>query len=329
MELWQNIKFKPSTKYLEIYSSVSGKISIDYIPENLYYAIVEPSLNNRIYAAAYSDKNFYERFLPDYADIFPKTVLRGINSVHYNESYKTIQLNKSELIRILDPKKDYIIKPAVETSGGNNFHLFEAPKDTNNLNSFYEYVFKKILSFNYNFVFQERIIPSKWFGYFNSTSLNTIRLFTYRSVRTNDSIVSNSVLRFGKPGSLVDNQAAGGLTCGISDDGVLGLFAIDKMGQKYFDLKPIIEHGGKIIPKYQQMKDLVRNIAVHFPYHRLLGFDVTVDEFDKIKVLEINCKNIEINFLQMNNGPLFAEYNREIIEYSRTHKPIFTLNIKV
>jgi hypothetical protein len=47
----------------------------------------------------------------------------------------------------------------------------------------------------------------------------------------------------------------------------------------------------------------------------LLGFDFCVTENNEIKLLEINCKNIEINFLQMNNGPLFGEYSKEIIDY--------------
>jgi hypothetical protein len=82
-----------------------------------------------------------------------------------------------------------------------------------------------------HFVLQERIRQHPWFAAWNQSSLNTIRMMTYRSVVDNAVHPLGAVVRFGRPGSLVDNQAAGGLTCGVLKNGKTGSFVCDKMGR--------------------------------------------------------------------------------------------------
>ena len=58
---WSVLKKIVSPKWLEIYSYVSNKIDINYIPEDIYYTVVENTLNNSMFSLSYSDKNYYDK----------------------------------------------------------------------------------------------------------------------------------------------------------------------------------------------------------------------------------------------------------------------------
>jgi hypothetical protein len=61
-------------------------------------------------------------------------------------------------------------------------------------------------------------------------------------------------------------------------------------------------------------------LAGRFPYHRLLGFDLCVTSEGRLRLLEVNVKNLEINFFQMSLGPLFGPHTQEVIDYCRSSK---------
>ncbi len=314
---WNNLKKSFSPKALSIFYSINDIESDCYVPENIYYTKVEPVLNNRTFAMAYADKNFYEKYVPAFAHLFPKAVLRGINGVFMKSDYS--EVSHKELLEVFVPKTYYIIKPATETSGGN---LVKKISYSDNIllidnTEIPEKVFISQLNDIYSgsFVIQEKIAQHRWFEEFNESSLNTVRIYTYRSVENEEINILSSVLRFGKQGSLVDNQAAGGLTCGISLEGYLNDFICDKYGRIEYSDAIMKNKAGTLVPGFEEMTALCKRIAPHWNYHRLLGFDFCYTNKNEVKLLEINCKNIEINFLQMNNGPLFGKFTDEIIKY--------------
>lgn len=325
-KLWFAFDHKPDVKYLYICSAINGIKSFQYVPENIYYNKIEPTLNNKAYALAYADKNFYERYLIEFKEHFPKSLIRGLNGILTDESYSPINLNLEKIKELIDSNSEYILKPSVETSGGENVRLFTNFEFKDDPRKFYGLILTAINSYKGNFVLQDKISPHKWFNRFNETSLNTVRLFTYRSVLDNQVIPVSAVLRFGRKGSIVDNQAAGGLTCGICREGKLSSFAIDKMGNKIFNIEALKENKNNEVPFFNEMIQLVSRVASKYPYQRLLGFDISIDSKDNIKLLEINCKNIEINFLQMNNGPLFGDYTDEIINFCKLNKKSIVLD---
>jgi len=329
---WINLINRPNALLPIIYGNISGIISTDYVPENAYYNKIEPVLNNRAYALAYADKNFYEQFFDDFISLFPETLLRCINGIYYDKDYIPLETMPS-LSKLLSKRGSYIIKPATESSGG-----FKVSELLIHDGSIYfnkgNYQLQKFLTtakeyFGPDFIIQERIKQNEWFASFNVTSINTVRLFTYRSVKSADVIPLHSIIRFGKPGSLVDNQAAGGLSCGIDKNGKLNNFAIDKYGTKYVKLSFIKEKSGQIVPGLKDMIHLAKQLASKYYYHRLLGFDFCLDIQNKVRLLEINCKNIEINFLQMNNGPLFGAYTNEVINYCASGRKSVVLDFYV
>ena len=61
---------------------------------------------------------------------------------------------------------------------------------------------------------------------------------------------------------------------------------------------------------------VAKEVAVQFLYSRLLSMDLAVDDKGKIFLIEVNDNYNEVNFCQMNNGPLFGEYSEEVANLS-------------
>lgn len=329
--IWNKLYTKFSKKFIRAYYSVTNIESSFFVPENIYYNKIEPALNNKAFTLAYADKNFYEKFLLDYKNYFPETILRGINGTVYDSYYNPA--NENIINSTIAESALYIIKPASETSGGANVALMTKSNNRFFVNkkdhSFIDFLYILNVTYSGNFVIQKKIEQHRWFRDFNETSINTIRLFTYRSVENEKVIPLHAIIRFGKPGSIVDNQAAGGLTCGIGSNGNLNNFVSNKYGVRFEDLPFLETKANTKVPFLDEIKEVAIKIASNYNYHRLLGFDFCVDNNNNIKLLEINCKNIEINFLQINNGPLFGDYTEEIIQYCKNAKKSVVLDFTV
>lgn len=329
IKLWKRFGKKPPVLFHRCMCTISDIVSSLYVPENIHYEYIEPVLNNHTLALNFNDKNFFERYLIGHKHHFPMAVLRGINGVFYCPEYK--QLPKELVLNILKDLLDdgeFILKPAIVTGGGENVVLVQKKdgrflilNNTYSNSAFYSFLKEK---YDGSFVLQNRINQHPWFEAFNSTSLNTVRLYTYRSVVDESVIPLAAYIRFGKPGSLVDSSSQGGRTCGVSMSGRLNDFALGKYGEKYHDLDGIIQNKGTMVPSFGDMIRIAREIAPFFNYHRLLGFDFSVDYNNNIKLMEVNNLYVGIINQQMNTGPLFGEYTEEVVEYCLSHnKSVF------
>lgn len=315
---WGNVLKGQDILQIAALSQISGIASTRYVPEFHYYFTIEPALNHRGFALAYSDKNFYERFLLHPEGLFVPTLLRSMNGVLMRKDYTTCTSQEASDLMVVG--MSYIFKPSTSTSGGSDvalisknekgqiqlgdqlFASFESAMDSNGLK-------------HGNYIIQQRVQQHSWFAKWNPSSLNTVRLMTYRSAASEEVHHIGSVIRFGRAGSLVDNQAAGGLTCGIDHRGYSREFVCDKYGRA-----STAGCFGEAVPEHARMIELAQKLASQFPYHRLLGFDFCVSEAGQVHLLEVNCKNIEVNFMQMNNGPLFGDLLNEVIRDARQYR---------
>jgi len=334
---WSKFTNKPSLKYLRSMISISGVKSFLYVQEDIQYNYIEPILNNRAFSLAYNDKNFFEKYLSNYKDYFPETILRSINGCLLDKDYNYIEYEQGiEIMKKLSQSSTYILKQATETGGGESIR--KIVKDNNNIiiNShmynYFEFINKLISSYNKTFILQKRINQLPWFSLFNESSVNTVRLYIYRSVIDNKIIPLHAYIRFGNKGSITDNSSQGGLTCGINKNGILNNFAITKYGEKLYNNEGVKQYKGTEVPYFFDMVNLAQSIAPLFLHHRLLGFDFSVDINGNIVLLEINNLYIGIINQQMNNGPLYGDFTEEIINYCKD-KPIsycknYYINIK-
>ncbi len=318
LKKWKALGNKPNTKWIKVYSSLNSIESPDYVTEADYYSKVEPLLNNSLFSESYSDKNFYHKIIP--IEYLPKVIIRNINGALYDEQY--LPINYASAISSINVYEKLIIKKTIESGGGKDVMLLIKTEIgwVDNNNKAID-IGNLLIEFSNNHNIQEYIRQFDYFAMFNSSSVNTIRLYTYKSVISNEVSVVNAVLRIGKQGSFVDNQASGGISVGIDlNSGKINTFAVDKLGRLFFDSNGYQFKEAPAIPLFQKMKETAIEIAHNFPYHKLLGFDICLDVDGKLKIIEVNNRNIEINFHQMNNGPLFGKFTDEIINYVSLNK---------
>lgn len=130
-----------------------------------------------------------------------------------------------------------------------------------------------------SFIFQELILQHEVLKKINDTSLNTLRIVTYKTKSNNVEILSGFI-RIGRKGAIVDNAHAGGIVIALNKEtGEIrseGLQLIDNGGgifYKHPDSGVVFE--GIQIPHYQQVKQIVTKATklLNFP---LLGWDVAI-----------------------------------------------------
>lgn len=317
-EYWHQLKPKVNTKWFEVYSFINNNPDIRYVPENIYFNLIENKLNNRKLALAFADKNFYDLFYNE-KNLFPETILRNIDGTFYDKEYKIISdLNEENLSNLLRTYEKFLIKPSVDSGGGKKVQLF------NKINGNFVNTESKKISLDYlnhtfvdNYIVQNYIDQHDYFKQFNLNSVNTIRIFTYRSVSTDEIFPLHAILRIGKKGNYLDDQNVGGVACRINEDSTLNDYATNYWGEKFFEFNGIVFSKTAKVPYVDKMKQTAAKLAEKNIHSRVLGFDFAVNSDNQIKLIEINHLWTGINFFQMNSTPLFGKFTDEVISFCK------------
>ncbi len=315
-DYWRKLGYNKINKmwYL-FYRNCSNFHDEAYIPENIYYIGIEPALNNYMLSNPHADKNLYE--LKYSSDIFPETQIRCMNRLFYDQTYNII--SNKEVIDILNKSdfSEFIIKPSIGSSGGRNILKFSIKNKKIFCNQKYFELSDFIRKYNGNFLMQKKINQSSFFSNYFSNAINTIRICTYFSENSRKAHFLKAVYRMGINDMIVDNQAFGGISCGVFQNGLLHSYAIDKYGNKYFEHPNSKVKFDEKILFFASMVEKALRLASKNYYHRLLGFDFCLTKNNDIKIIEINNKSIEINFCQLFGGSLFGKYTKEIVEIAK------------
>ena len=318
---WGRIfKNEINTGWLNWYIKKTGIQSPDFVPENVFYTVIEPIINNSRFTVSYSDKNFYDLVYPK--GLFPETLIRNIDGFYYDGNYKPLDLSNDEiLLDTLAGAASVFVKPATEAGGGRQVDLFVI-NGRKYLNKAGEELKLKFLDnvYKQSFVIQRTLCQHAFQAFFNPTSLNTIRVLTYRSPYTNQINILQSVFRIGAKNEFLDNSRAGGYSVGMDSQGKLNKFAIKKDGSKFDKVNDTnLVENDYIIPFFEELKAAAILIAEKNIHHRMLALDMVIDENNHPRCVEVNNRSNEINFHQLNNGPLFGEFTDEIITYCEKH----------
>lgn len=147
----------------------------------------------------------------------------------------------------------------------------------------------------------------------NSSSVNTIRILTL--MRKEKVTVYSSVLRMGINDAKVDNASSGGITCGINADGSLKDVAYSAKGIKYYEHPTTKVRFNTIkVPSFEKAIELVKSIHPRITHFRLVSWDMAIDQNKAPVLIEANLCYGELDFHQLNNGPLFGGDTEEILE---------------
>lgn len=285
------VSFK-SSPWLMLYSSRNGLISRDYLDEHEFYVKIEPSLNKISYSQALEDKFFLGRTL-GVKDVVENVAAFQSGCFYIGQDICTL----AELRKLFENNsklEDFVIKPSNENGGGKGVIVGNSQVILRSLDLF--------IKNNVDFIIQPKIIQHSILSEIYPDSVNTIRVL---SVREDGEIkVLSSVLRVGvKKG--VDNE---GLSIGIND-GKLNDFAIAiKENFKIYHQHPITEvkFCEKVIPNFDDIVSLVESKHKRLPCFDIISWDVAVLDNGNPIIIEFNSDNQELNFHQLNNGPVLG-----------------------
>jgi hypothetical protein len=285
----------------EYFYSRTGVYSKEYIPKSLYEVELIPKANKMSYRNAYADKNMVDTFLPNVKH--PHTILKRMNGYFYFENRP---VSKQEAIKLCQNINHAIIKPVLNHSG-EGIQGLEVNDGITNINGMtIEQLFDK---YGKNFQIQERLKQHEKMSQLNESSVNTIRIVTYRSDM--EILVIYSVVRIGRKGSVIDNQCAGGISTVIGEDGKLGGTAFGgylENGIGKTDSGTVLD--GFEIPSYHEAIETVKRLHYQLPFFNLIGWDIAIDEEGDPVIIEWNAGP---GLSQSAFGPGFGKYTERIM----------------
>lgn len=263
----------------EYFYSRTGVFSKDYIPKDFYTIELRPRANVYPFQEAYDDKNIYDLILG--RENVVHTILKNMNGYYY---YEDKPVSEEEAVHLCQNMDQVIIKPSMGLQGSGVKLLTVTNGKTNIDGKTIGEVFKL---YNHNFLIQERVKQHKDLAALNPTSVNTLRILTYRSGM--EVLLVYSVIRIGRSGQVIDNQCAGGISTTITKDGKLGKAAFGGYSEDNVaktDTGIVLE--GYQLPSYDKAVEFVKRLHMKLPYFNIIGWDVSIEENGDPILIEYN-----------------------------------------
>ncbi len=306
-EFWSPYK-KISYKWAQYYYAMNDHFDCRYIPNDLYYTIIDQHFNSRKLGYGFNDKNYYSKIFAGIKQA--EIVVRKINGLIFDENYNQLSIQEAkQKILNLD---EVICKPSQETGSGRGIEFFTANEE------------ERVQAFLSNsayddYVVQKLIRQHKELDLVHKGSINCIRIC---SLLLEDGVhVLSSVLRMGFGNSKVDNATAidnkkyDGMSCGIDENGCLKKYAHGYTTGVACDKHPdgLVFEGFKV-PFYDKAIELVKKAHLLLGHFRLVSWDIAIDEIGEPVLIEANMRKGGINFHQFNNGPLFGDLTNQVLD---------------
>ena len=304
--------------YLKMFPPISGVKSPDFVPKPLYFNLVEPLLNNWQFSRSFADKNMYGKLVDP--DVLPAVLLRKMHGQYYDGQYNPVFNVDAFISSESGPQKKYIIKPAVESQGGRSVASLESGKGALWLGE--RKISQDWLDRQYrdNFLIQEYIHQHPFYAALNESSLNSLRIYTYRSVKDNVVHFIYATIRVGKPGAVTDNIATGGKAIALKPDGTLMSRTPDIAGEVCCEVEGLNLGENVKAVGFDAIKETALRLAANQYYSRFLTFDFCYDQNEKVRLIELNNFDIGVTPIQTCSGPLFGKFTDEVIEYCQEKK---------
>ena len=297
--------FKVSMMFADYFSRLNGIDSDRYLSMDLYYFYVIPALNRYDFKDAYLDKNIYSMLFPDVKQ--PVSVVKNMHGLFYiNGDEVTLE---QAVNAVCAADGELIIKPTVETCNGEGIDQLQG-LDVKGVKALFE-------QYGINFTVQQKVKQHPDLQQVNLTSLNSMRLYTYRRMDgTYAYLYPFAHLRFGGKGSIKDNVSQGGGTCLINEDGTVDDRVYRFKSMTVASLKQETGVEKLTIPNYQGVIDTLLKMHRRLPYFDFVGWDVTVLPDGEPLLIEFNLVP-SVEGPQMMAGPMFGTYLDEVIERAR------------
>lgn len=292
------------TDWHQYFYSRNGLWSVKYIPTSIYNTEILWRLNKFQFRYAYADKGSYDSVFYDINR--PRTIVKNVNGYFYDNQHP---LTEAEAIEKCSNLKEAIIKPTLGGTWGIGVKLIQS---TDGIVMDTKQSIKDLFaSYKQSYIVQERLEQHPDLAKLNPTSLNTIRVMSYR--RGDEIVILYAVIRIGRKGQIIDNETAGGIKADI--DLQTGQIKGCAMGNPTEARMPVTDVGtptdGYQIPCLDKVLETVKEMHLRIPYFNLIGWDMSVDKEGKPTLIEWNSTP---QLSQVGHGPAFGDLTEEILD---------------
>jgi hypothetical protein len=290
----------------KVYAAASGRSSVDYLPEDLFYNVFENRLNPRHRKTSYGDKNHYDRLG---WSCLPETVFRIINGRLFDSSYQMIDRDTALQLAQATGLSEFVAKPARATGGGVGVRFLDPGQRA----SFAAAQAKP----NADWIIQHPIRQHGDLAQLHPNCVNTLRIIT---IRMGSSVtVVSAFLRIGTGTARIDNMTEGkGIAVGVEDDGRLRKCAYDNDLRRY-DVHPDHGYGFDeiIVPSFSAAQQTCIRLHQTIPELDFISWDVAIAHDGAPVVLEFNIRRQDVNTSQVCSGPVLKPYIDEVLGRDR------------
>lgn len=298
--------YKPFSKINLIshryYTSKTGNFHVNYIPDSLWYAYIDPYYNPRNLAKAIDSKVLYSRLLGGVKH--PQIIAYKINGFWLSNDFKHINIDK--VVELSLRVKNIFIKQAEDSAGGHGVEYYDCTKG--------KYDLLEILNdTTCNIVVQAGISQLEEMNRLNDSSVNTIRILSHLT-KNGEIKIRSVIVRMGRKGAHVDNASSGGITVGVNQDGQLKSVAYDIEGNRfYYHPDTRTKFSEIVIPDFKSLQCKIKALHWQIPQFRLLSWDIAIDKTGQPILIEVNMHSGQLDFHQLNNGPVFGDDTQDIL----------------
>lgn len=289
--------------WIRYYTGITGKFDPRYIPNDLQYTKIDQYFNNRKLGYGFNDKNYYSLIFPDIKQ--PKTVVRKIGGLLFDENYRQIDIKKAKTL--LAMRSEVIVKPSQESGSGRDIKFYDTRVDESEL--------ERVLLDTYenNLIVQDIVKQHHELSKMHPESLNTVRINT---ILLDDGVhILHATMRMGANNSRIDNGEAGSrLFAGIKENGELKECAFyDIYSGKKTDRHPQGMALNEIsVPFFDTIVGTVVKAAQKIGNFKLVGWDFSIDEDGDVILIEANMRKCGIA-PQFAHGPFFGELTEKVL----------------
>lgn len=295
----------PDMIFHSYFTSRSGAFYPEYIPQDIYVGNIIPYFNDIIGTKYLDNKCLYDSLFHGIPQC--ENILKRVNGIWLTGDNRSVHgEDASALLRA--EKNGAFVKEAQISSGGDGVTYIARE----------ELSFEKIREITNRIptdvVVQRELKQHPDMARLNNSSVNSLRMYSLLG-KDGEATVYSAVVRMGIEGSKLDNYSAGGVTCGIREDGTLRKYGYNKAGEKMTEhptSHTVFE--GFVIPSYAQAVALIKKAHPVLAHYRSIAWDIGIRE-DGIPVLiEVNLCRGGIDSLQLNNGPLYGADTVKILD---------------
>lgn len=299
-EFWDNYQPIDFTEH-KFYLNACDNFDVRYIPSSVHYTKIDKYFNDWERARIIDNKADYQRLFPNIKQ--PESILTRSNGFWYQTNHI---INESKVTNIVHSNTPCFIKIASESEGGKGVYYIDQDYSISQINQVLEQIKGDV-------IIQKAIVQSTELSSLNSSSVNTIRIMTLLNLDGSVSVCS-ACLRMGVAGAKVDNASSGGVVAGIDNNGCLKKYAYKPTGESFIKhpTSGVVFENFKV-PNFDKCKELVMNLSLNYPYFRLISWDIALNQDNDPVLIEANLCSGELDFHQLNNGPIFGDQTEKIL----------------